>query len=66
MVIVLQYIHILNHYVVHVKQIKCYMSILWQQKCKGIKRKLIKRLVVLRDVFDLTCDIFEIRGIDMS
>lgn len=39
MVIILQYIHILNHYIVHLKLIKYYMSIIPQFKDTNITEK---------------------------
>lgn len=33
-VIILQYIHILNHYIVYLKFTECYLSIIFQQSWK--------------------------------
>ena len=39
-VIISQYIHISNHYVVHLKLTQCYMSIISQWSCKKLKIEL--------------------------
>ena len=41
-VITLQYIHTLNHYVVHLKLTSCYMAITFQEKGEKKKAKILQ------------------------
>ena len=59
-VIILQYIHISNHYVVYLKLIQCYMSVISPQE----KGKSAKSLKSMEDWESLFCDMELIKMMD--
>lgn len=57
-VFISQYIHIANHYVVHLKVIQCWMSIIFQYNLKGAGRKNVTALVDKPVFFTLRLKLF--------